>query len=212
MHGLSVARFVAPLLSVVALHGVILADKLYLAPGALAAGFVLAASTILMGASINRRLLIIVSSIIIGLLVIQGLTLYVDAALAMVVFLPPVLIHVWLAWMFGRTLLGDREPLIRRFSRLSRGTMPAELEGYTRKLTLVWALCMFGMALIAVVTPILASPKTWSWIVNICLPLGSAALFLGEHAFRAVRFRHLGKNSPLKTLQMLFRPQTWLMP
>ena len=96
--------------------------------------------------------------------------------------------------------------------QVSRGTLPSELEVYTRRLTMLWALGMLCMAIIATVAPLLATPKTWSWIVNIYLPLASATLFLGEHAFRAVRFRHLGKNSPLKTLQTLMRPQTWLTP
>tara|TARA_R110002167_G_scaffold257535_1_gene463998 strand:- start:10978 stop:11616 length:639 start_codon:yes stop_codon:yes gene_type:complete len=212
LHGLSVARFVAPLLSVIALHGVILVDKLYLAPGALATGFALIVITILFDMPTNRRMLIIATLILIGFMVFQMLAIYVDAALAMVVFLPPIIIHLWLAWMFGRTLFGGREPLIRRFSRLSRGTLPSELEVYTRRLTMLWALGMLCMAIIATVAPLLATPKAWSWIVNIYLPLASATLFLGEHAFRAVRFRHLGKNSPLKTLQTLMRPQTWLTP
>ncbi|MBO6947520.1 MAG: hypothetical protein JJ855_06030 [Rhodospirillales bacterium] len=207
-----VARIAAPLLSVVLLHILIVFDQLVFAPAALASG--LALSVVLGaidgtfgGGGIVAGLLIL--AFMLGL---QGLALYVDAELAMAVTLLPILIHLWLAWIFGRTLVKGREPLIRRFSRIARGDIPDELESYTRRLTVIWTVAMLALALVATVSALIFPPKTWSWVANLGLPLFSVALFLGEHAYRSVRFRHLGHNSPLTTLKTLSRPHLWMSP
>lgn len=212
MSGLRAARLVAPLLSVIALHGVIVCDKLYLAPSALSLGFVVAFVSTLSGAPRSRRVLIVLGLVIVTLWGVQALAIYVDVSLAMAVKLPPILIHFYLAWMFGRTLRPGHEPLVRRFSRLSRGTAIPELESYVRLVTVLWAVTMTAMALVALIAAVTASLQTWTWTVNVGLPVGTVALFLGEHAYRAVRFRHLGMNSPLKTLRTLVEARTWTAP
>ena len=74
------------------------------------------------------------------------------------------------------------------------------------------AVAMLTMALVAALSAVMFPPKTWSWVANLGLPLFSAVLFLGEHAYRSVRFRHLGHNSPLTTLKTLTRPHLWMSP
>lgn len=207
-----VARISAPLVSVVLLHILVVFDQLVFAPAALAAGLAL---SLLLGAldgtfgggGIVAGLLAL--SLLLG---VQGLALYVNAELALAVTLLPILIHLWVAWIFGRTLVAGREPLIRRFSRIARGDIPPELEAYTRRLTVVWTVAMLTMALVAALSAVMFSPKAWSWVANLGLPLFSAVLFLGEHAYRSVRFRHLGHNSPLTTLKTLTRPHLWMSP
>lgn len=207
-----VARISAPLLSVVVLHILIVCDQLVFAPAALASGLGLALILGWADGTAARAWAAAGGGILAGLLVFQGLALYVDAELAMAVTLLPVIIHLWLAWIFGRTLIRGREPLIRRISRQGRGEIPAELEGYTHRLTVLWTAAMLTMALIAAVTAVLLPPKVWSWVANLGLPLFSVVLFLGEHGFRAVRFAHLGHNSPLTTLRTLCRPHLWMSP
>lgn len=212
MAGVHAARIVAPLFSVIALHGVIVTDSFHLAPGALSLGFVVAIAAGLADSRRNARALRGLCIAVAVLWGFQALALFLDARMAMVVKLPPILIHGWVAWIFGRTLLPGREPLIRRFSRLTRGAAVPELREYTRTMTLLWALAMAAMAAFALFMAIAATAETWSWAVNICLPLASLALFVGDHAYRAIRFRHLGTVSPLQTIRMLAQPRTWTVP
>lgn len=207
-----VARIAAPLVSVIALHILILNDQIRFAPAALASGLALSLILGLIDGAVARGVIIFIGAVIAALMGFQAITLYVDAELAMAVTLLPVLLHLWLAWFFGRTLAAGREPLIRRFSRLSRGGLPPELETYTRRLTVMWTALMLAMAMVAAVTAVFCPPDVWSWVANVGLPLGSLSIFLAEHAYRAVRFAHLGHNSPLKTLQTLSRPHLWMSP
>lgn len=206
------ARIAAPLLSIILLHVLILHDRLIYAPGALALGVALTFVLGLVDGARGRAGHLIGAIILAVLIGFQAMALYINSDLAITVAILPVAIHLWVAWVFGRTLLHGREPLIRRFSRLSRGEIPPELENYTRRLTIMWTIAMVIMALIAAVTAVLLPPKIWSWVVNFGLPLASVVLFLGEHCFRAVRFAHLGENSPLKTLRTLTRPHLWMSP
>ena len=48
-------------------------------------------------------------------------------------FIPPILINAMLAWLFGRTLVRGRVPLIARFALMEQGTLSAELAAYTRR-------------------------------------------------------------------------------
>jgi uncharacterized membrane protein len=161
-------------------------------------------------AGFDRRVLVILVGICAALVVIQVIILQGQREWANIVALPPVLIHGWLAWMFGSSLLPGREPLIRRFSRLSRGGLPPELETYTRRLTVIWTVMLTIMAVVSLLLGLFAPLHVWSWTVNIAMPIFTASIFLLEHAYRGIAYRHLGKNTPYHTLRTLLRPDTWI--
>jgi len=161
-------------------------------------------------AGFDRRILFILIGIIMVLLVLQSIILQGQKDWANIVALPPVLIHGWLAWMFGSSLLPGREPLIRRFSRLSRGTLPPELETYTRRLTVIWTVMLTIMTVVSLLLGLFAPLPVWSWTVNIAMPVFSASIFLLEHAYRGIAYHHLGKKTPYHTLRTLLRPDTWI--
>ena len=105
--------------------------------------------------------------------------------------LPPVVINLALAAWFGRSLAPGEEPVISWFARLVRGVeLPADLARYTRNSTIVWTVFLGGMAAIAAALAMLATPQTWSLFANGINYLLVAALFLGEFAYRRVRYRH----------------------
>jgi len=118
-----------------------------------------------------------------GLLV--ALLLVAPSAL---VFGPPVAINVALGIVFARSLRRGREPLIAVFARLEQGTLTPELVRYTRRLTWLWTLLLFGLAAGAVLLAAYASLSTWSWFVNCATYAAIACLFVGEYLFRRLRF------------------------
>ncbi|WP_420419677.1 hypothetical protein [Pacificispira sp.] len=157
-----------------------------------------------------RAVVLTLTGIAVGLAVLQITAVLIIPDMARIVALPPVLIHGWVAWMFGRTLLPGQEPLIRRFSRLHRDPFPPELEGYTRRLTVIWTILLSGLTLTSAGLGVFAAPETWSWAVNIAMPLICVSLFLGEHAYRGIVFRHIGGHSPVVTMRTLMSPKTWI--
>lgn len=129
--------------------------------------------------------------------------------LARLVVLPPVLINAALAITFGRTLIGNNEPLISRFARLNRGgSLPPQLVSYTRRLTALWMVYFVAMAVLAIAI-VGGDLAVWSWVVTVGGPVSAILLFLADHALRSVLYPQFGHHSPVRTIALLIRPDTW---
>jgi len=104
---------------------------------------------------------------------------------------PPVVINLALAAWFGRSLAPGEEPVISWFARLVRGVeLPEDLARYTRNSTVRWTVFFSGMAAVAAALALLATPQTWSLFANGINYLLVAALFMGEFAYRRLRYPH----------------------
>ena len=105
---------------------------------------------------------------------------------------PPVVINLAVAAWFGKSLAPGEEPVISWFARLVRGVeLPADLARYTRNSTVMWTVFLGGMAGVAAALAVLATPQTWSLFANGINYLLVGALFVGEFAYRRLRYRHL---------------------
>ena len=132
---------------------------------------------------------------------------YLDAA-ALVLFLPPILLNLFLAWFFGHTLRRGSTPLIERLVRLLQppGEPPeAAVILYARRLTRAWTLLFailaaINLALAGSVVPggLLDSAglrppaaidrEVWSLFANVLNYVVVAAFFLLEFFYRMRRF------------------------
>jgi uncharacterized membrane protein len=101
--------------------------------------------------------------------------------------LPHAAIYLFLLWLFGRTLLPGREPLVTGLARSVRGALPPHQEVYTRGVTVAW--CVFFAAQVAVsaLLFLLAPLDAWSLFINVLnLPL-LVLMFAAEYLYRTVR-------------------------
>jgi uncharacterized membrane protein len=125
-----------------------------------------------------------------------------------VLFFPPVLVNLGLAWLFGHTLVRPRMPLVERIIRLLHERDDIEdpsVWDYARAVTLCWtALFCFNatvcavLALVAVPGGLLATlgvssaftvPTVyWSLYSDAGCYVLTALLFLGEYQVRRRRF------------------------
>lgn len=132
-------------------------------------------------------------------------------------YVPPVLVPAFMAWVFGHTLAADRVPLIERIVRLLHPPDdPPETAvwAYARKLTLAWTMLFVviaavnlvlaatvrpeGLLLAAGVEPAFTvSQETWSLFANLIGYLLVGAFFVLEYAYRRRRF-------PLQPYRNLF--------
>lgn len=138
-----------------------------------------------------------------------GCWLISDAHLALLpLYLPPVIIPSAIAWLFGRTLLDGRMPLIEQFVRAMEqpGFEPdAAIQRYARQLTSVWAAMLVSLALINLLLAAFAAPRgllialgftpavtvpqeTWSLFANFIAYMVIVVFFIIEYAFRRRRF------------------------
>jgi uncharacterized membrane protein len=116
-------------------------------------------------------------------------------------FVPPIVINLALAWLFGRTLVRGRVPLIARFAIMEQGTLSAELVTYTRTLTWLWTLLFIAAAAASLALALSGHRDAWSLFTNFLNYVLVAALFLGEFVYRRLRFRNYRHHSPLQLLR-----------
>jgi len=150
-----------------------------------------------------------------------------DAA-ALVLFLPPILLNGFLAWLFGHTLARSSTPLIERVVRLLQPPgLPFEpgVFAYARRLTLLWTALFLILGTTSLLlaafatpggllesagfrTPVAVRLETWSLVANVLNYGIVAAAFLAEFAYRRRRF----PRRPYRNLFDFFRRMAAITP
>lgn len=98
--------------------------------------------------------------------------------------------NLLLAIVFGRTLRPGAEPLVARFARIVHGTIPPEVERYTRQVTLAWTLFFAALFTASCVLYLGNHLAAWSLLANIVSPILIGAMFVGEYAVRLRALPH----------------------
>lgn len=128
------------------------------------------------------------------------------AVIAQLALAGPMLAFLAAAWLFGRTLLPRRTPLVERISRLERGgDFPAGLVGYARGLTWAWAILLAGIPAADAALALLATAAVQSLFVNFVSYALVAALYFGEYAYRLWRYPQFPHRNPLAVAANLVR-------
>jgi uncharacterized membrane protein len=111
-------------------------------------------------------------------------------------------LNLFLLWLFGRTLLSGNEPLISQISRRINGELKPDVASYTRWVTIVWCSFFLLQVVISLSLYVLAPLSAWSFFINVMnLPL-LALMFIGEKAYRTLRFPDHPKTSILKAIEV----------
>jgi uncharacterized membrane protein len=119
-------------------------------------------------------------------------------------YLPPVLVPAFLAWIFGQTLLPARTPLIERLVVMLHGpdTVPEDaVLVYARHLTLAWTVLFIGLAATNLLLAIFAEPEQWSLFANLIAYLIVLVFFMAEYAYRRRRFPQQPYRNMLEFVQ-----------
>jgi len=124
----------------------------------------------------------------------------------LLVFVPPVALNIAFGVFFATTLRPGREPRIAAFARLERGApLPPDLAIYTRRLTWIWTVLFFASAVIGVMLAAFAPLQVWSAFVNVASYVAVAVLFVGEYAYRRIRYRHYVHGSLFALIRIVMR-------
>jgi uncharacterized membrane protein len=137
----------------------------------------------------------------VGIALLAAVTATAQATLLL--YLPPVAINAFLAWLFGHTLLGARVPLIERLVRVlhDEPALDPAIPPYARRLTLAWTLLFVVLGTIALVLALLAVPdgillalgvappvavprEVWSWTANVLNYVVVGVFFALEYLWR----------------------------
>lgn len=119
--------------------------------------------------------------------------------------IPHAAIYLFLLWFFGHTLLRGKEPLVTRLARRVHGTLPPELEAYTRRVTFAWCVFFAAQLIISALLFKFASPNTWSLFISLLnFPL-LVLMFVGEYVYRVTRHRKFPHASIFEAIQVFFK-------
>lgn len=139
-----------------------------------------------------------------------------SAQVRIALLLMPVLFLLLLAWLFGRTLLRGRVPVIGKMVAALEGDpgdgISPELQRYARGLTALWTAVFVALAAVNFVLALLAEPggllarlgraspwpvsdADWSWFANAANYGVVVAVFALEFAYRKRRFPGRYKNA-----------------
>lgn len=102
-------------------------------------------------------------------------------------YLPPIVMHVLLLWVFGRTLLPGREALVAAIGRGVHGSLTPQMASYSRGVTIMWTGCFAVLLLLSIVLPFV-SAYAWSLCTNVLNYVFIASVLTLEFSFRRWRF------------------------
>jgi uncharacterized membrane protein len=144
--------------------------------------------------------------------------------------LPPVVVPATLAWLFGHTLLGDREALVVRFARAVHSPEPLDNDhaAYARSVTVMWTLVLTLFAAINFLLVTLLVPggildqigippwwpvgmSTFLWSINavyLLIPI----ILVAEFLYRLRRFPGYRLSNPLELARAGHFPGMPLVP
>ncbi len=115
------------------------------------------------------------------------------------------LFNLFLLWLFGRTLLPGREPLITQISRRINGDVVPEIALYTRHVTIAWCIFFAGQVVVSVLLYLFAPISVWSLFINLLnMPL-LALMFGGEYLYRTLRYPAHSRTSIMKAIEVYAR-------
>lgn len=115
--------------------------------------------------------------------------------------IPHAAVYLFLLWFFARTLRSGTEPLVTRLARRVHGTLPPELETYTRRLTAAWCIFFAAQVLTSALLFMFFSLDRWSLFINLLnFPL-VVLMFLSEYAYRVTRHRNFPHASLMDSVQ-----------
>lgn len=124
----------------------------------------------------------------IGLLAVNGLS--------------HAVLNLFLLWLFGRTLLQGRDPLVSQISRHINGDLEPEIAVYTRQVTIAWCIYFALQVVVSLLLYVFAPLSAWSFFINVLnLPL-LILMFVGEKAYRTARFPDHPRISIMKVIEV----------
>jgi uncharacterized membrane protein len=122
--------------------------------------------------------------------------------------IPHAAIYLFLLWFFGHTLLPGNEPLVTRLARRVHGTLPPELEAYTRRVTLAWCVFFAAQMIISALLFEFASLNIWSLFISVLnFPL-LVLMFVGEYVYRLARYRNFPHASIFEAIHVFSKDAT----
>lgn len=105
----------------------------------------------------------------------------------LIIFLPPILIPLAMAYVFGKTLIGNQLAFITDMAQKIRMEPLIEREvKYTRTITYLWLTFFILIAIEALALAYFSDMETWSYVTNFVNYILIAVFFIVEYVIRRI--------------------------
>jgi len=122
------------------------------------------------------------------------------------IYLPPVLIPAWLAYIFISSLFNDKAFISQIAERMEGRSLDQQQLNYTRSLTLIWSVVFIAMIFEAIFLSVFMSFETWSWWVHVGNYIIIGFLFFGEMLLRPL---FTGRRAQFTQMLSLILQRNW---
>jgi uncharacterized membrane protein len=120
-------------------------------------------------------------------------------------YVPPIALPGMLLAVFAGSLRRGQVPLVTRIAQASSGQLDEARLRYTRNVTRLWVLVLALQVGVALLLAMTGPLWLWSLVTNLINYLLTGALFVGEYAYRRLRFRGIPHQSFVDHLLSLMR-------
>ena len=124
----------------------------------------------------------------------------------LIIYLPPILIPCWLAFVFLGSLKMKHALISRIAERMEGKALDRRHLLYTRRLTALWGIAFLLMVCEAVTLAIWAPFEVWSWWVHVGNYMIVSALFLIEIS---VRHQFIGRRAQFVQMFRMLLQRNW---
>jgi uncharacterized membrane protein len=112
-----------------------------------------------------------------------------------------VVIHLFLAALFGLSLRVGSQALISRVAQRVHGTLSPAMASYTRNVTLAWTVYFIVMVGLSLALYAWASFEAWATFANWLTPIALGLMFGGEHLLRYRLHPEFERVSMMRAIQ-----------
>lgn len=133
-------------------------------------------------------------------------TVFQSELLSYIIFIPPILIPCWLAFIFLKSLSADEATITTIAKKIEGKDLDSRHLLYTRRLTMLWGFAFILMIFEAITLAIWAPFYIWSWWVHVGNYIIVAALFFIEIL---VRHKFIGQRTPLFHFFRVLMQRNW---
>jgi len=114
-------------------------------------------------------------------------------------------VNAFLIWLFGRTLLQGRDPLITQISRKLNGQLTPRIAAYTRHVTIAWVIFPLAQIIISLVLYLFTPLAVWSFFINVLNAPLLILMFVGEKIYRTLRFPDHPRTTIMQAIEVYTR-------
>lgn len=141
---------------------------------------------------------------LLGLVVLTG-ALFVPGLGQQLLPVPPLLVFIGLALIFGLTLRPGQRPLVTRIAAALGDPLDTSLSSYTRQVTIAWVGFFAFLAILSLVLWLVGSRELWSLFTNFIAYALILLMFVAEYGIRRRRFSFVRERSFVEFMCALTR-------